>query len=129
MPATLRCEVASQMSHKSSELELLEKLNVDVAVIKDKLPLLDRISDCVMKLKDNCRIRHEALERARQDRHEKFEIRLSGLEAAQQVTHAIFETRHASNSRQRVLFWSAVVAVATSAQVVALIVAHFLSKM
>lgn len=116
------------MSDKSSELELLEKLNVDVAIIKEKLPLLDKISDCMTKLKDNCRIRHEALERARQDRHEKHEIRLAGLEAAQQVTHAILETRHASSSRQRLLFWSAVVAVATSAQVVAVIVAHLLTK-
>jgi hypothetical protein len=117
------------MSNKSSELELLEKLNVDVAVIKEKLPLLDKISDCLAKLKDNCRIRHETLERARQDRHEKHELRLAGLEAAQQVTHAIFETRHASSSRQKLLFWSAVVAVATSAQVVAIIVAHLLSRM
>ncbi len=117
------------MSHKSSELELLEKLNVDVAIIKEKLPLLEKISDCMTKLKDNCRVRHEALERARQDRHEKHEIRLAGLEAAQQVTHAIFETRHSGNTRQRFLFWSAVVAVATSAQVMAVIVAHLLAKM
>jgi len=33
------------MSNKSSELELLEKLNVDVAIIKEKLPLLDKDLD------------------------------------------------------------------------------------
>jgi hypothetical protein len=117
------------MYPKTSELELLEKLNVDVAVIKDKLPVLERISDCLVKLKDNCRIRHEDLERSRRDKYEKYEMRLSGLEAAQQVTHAVFTSHDSWNSRQRVLFWSAVIAVATSAQVVAIIISHFLSKM
>ncbi len=51
------------MSPHASDRELLEQLMVDVAVIKDKLPLLERINDCLINLKENCRIRHEELEK------------------------------------------------------------------
>jgi hypothetical protein len=111
-----------------SDRELLEQLRLDVAVIKEKLPLLEKISNCFHNLKDTCRIRHEELERARHERHEKHEIRFSELETAQRVAHTIYEARSSWSNRHKALFWSSVVAVATSAQVLATVVIHFLSN-
>ncbi len=116
------------MSPNMSDRELLEQLRLDVAVIKEKLPLLEKISNCLNNLKDNCRIRHEELERARHQRHEKHEIRFSELETAQRVASTLYEARTSWSSRHRALFWSSVVAVATSAQVLATVIMHFLSR-
>ncbi len=116
------------MSPHVSDRELLEQLMVDVAVIKDKLPLLERISDCLINLKENCRIRHEELEKARHERHRKHEARFAGLEAAHQVIQAVHEIKDAWNARQKALFWSAAVALATGAQVLAMIIIHFVSR-
>ena len=116
------------MSPNMSDRELLEQLRLDVAVIKEKLPLLEKISNCLSNLKENCRIRHEALERARQGRHEKHEIRFSELETAQRIAHTFDEARASWMSRHRALFWSSVVAVATSAQVLATVIIHFLAR-
>jgi hypothetical protein len=116
------------MSPNMSDRDLLEELRLDVAVIKEKLPLLERISNCLNNLKDNCRVRHEELERARQRRHEKHEIRFSELETAQRITHTFHEADASWTSKRRALFWSSVVAVATSAQVLATLVIHFLSR-
>jgi len=116
------------MSPNITDRELLEQLRLDVAVIKEKLPLLEKISACLNNLKDNCRIRHEALERARHRRHEKHEIRFSELETAQRVAHTFYEVRASWTTRHTAIFWSSVVAVATSAQVLATVIIHFLSK-
>ncbi len=116
------------MSPNVSDRELLEQLMVDVAVIKDKLPLLEKISDCLTNLKQNCRVRHEELEKARHERHHKHESRFAGLEASYQVTQAVHEIKESWNARQRALFWSAAVAVATGAQVLAMIIIHLLSR-
>ncbi|HMK35315.1 MAG TPA: hypothetical protein VK463_09635 [Desulfomonilaceae bacterium] len=116
------------MSHNASDRELLERLMIDVAVIKDKLPLLEKISNCLTNLKENCRVRHEELERARHEKHQKHESRFSGLEAAHQVSRAVLEMKESWNTRQRALFWSAAVAVATFGQVLATIIIHLLSS-
>jgi hypothetical protein len=116
------------MSPNMSDRELLEQLRLDVAVIKEKLPLLEKISNCLNNLKDSCRIRHEELERARHRRHERHEIRFSELETAQRVAHTLYDARTSWASRHRALFWSSVVAVATSAQVLATVIIHFLSR-
>jgi hypothetical protein len=115
------------MSLNMSARELLEQLRLDVAVIKEKLPLLEKISSCLDNLKDNCRIRHEELERASQRRHEKHEIRFSELETAHRLSNSYYEAYASWASRHRALFWSSVVAVATSAQVLATVILHFLS--
>jgi hypothetical protein len=116
------------MSPNMSDRELLEELRLDVAVIKEKLPLLEKIGNCLNNLKDNCRFRHEELERARQRRHEKHEIRFSELETAQRMAHTFYEARASWTNRHKALFWSSVVAVATSAQVLATVIIHFLSR-
>jgi hypothetical protein len=116
------------MSPNMSDRELLEQLRLDVAVIKEKLPLLEKISSCLNNLKDNCRIRHEELERARHRRHERHEIRFSELETAQRVANTLYEAHTSWTSRHRALFWSSVAAVATSGQVLATIIIHFLSR-
>lgn len=116
------------MSPNASERELLEQLMVDVAVIKDKLPLLDKISNCLTNLKENCRVRHEELERSRHESHQKHEARFSGLEAAYQVTQALREMKESWSARQKALFWSAAVAVATGAQVLTTLIIHLLSR-
>ncbi|MGB6065219.1 MAG: hypothetical protein WBG50_10445 [Desulfomonilaceae bacterium] len=115
------------MSPNMSDRELLEHLRLDVAVIKEKLPLLEKISNCLNNLKSNCRIRHEELERARHRRHERHEVRFSELETAQRMAHTFYEAHASWTNRHRALFWSSVVAVATSAQVLATVVIHFLS--
>jgi hypothetical protein len=116
------------MSPHVSDRELLEQLMIDLAVIKDKLPLLERISDCLINLKENCRVRHEELEKARHDRHRKHEARFAEIETGYQVIQAVHEIKDTWNARQRALFWSAAVAVATGAQVLAMIIIHFVSR-
>ncbi len=115
------------MSPNMSDRELLEHLRLDVAVIKEKLPLLEKISNCLSNLKSNCRTRHEDLEKARHRRHERHEVRFSELETAQRMAHTFYEAHASWTNRHRALFWSSVVAVATSAQVLATVILHFLS--
>jgi hypothetical protein len=116
------------MSPTASDRELLEQLMVDVAVVKDKLPLLEKISDCLINLKENCRERHEELEKARHESHQKHESRFAGLEAGYQVIQAVREVKDSWNARQKALFWSAAVAMATGAQVLATIIIHLVSR-
>jgi anti-sigma factor RsiW len=116
------------MSPNASERELLEQLMIDVAVIKDKIPLLEKISDCLTNLKDNCRVRHEELERSRHARHQNLEARFSGLEAEYQVSQALRDMKDSWTARQKALFWSAAVAVATAAQVLTTLIIHLLSR-
>jgi hypothetical protein len=116
------------MSPHVSDRELLEQLMIDVAVIKDKLPLLERISDCLINLKENCRVRHDELEKERHDRHRTHEARFAEIETGYQVIQAVHEIKDTWNARQRGLFWSAAVAVATGAQALAMIIIHFVSR-
>jgi hypothetical protein len=127
-PAIRLSKVVLFMSIQGSDRELLEQLRVDVAVIKNKSLVLDKIAESIERLKENCRGRHEELDRAHLERSQKHEARLSNLETAYKVSQALYKAEDMGRRRRAALFWSAVVAVATSAQVLATFILHLLSK-
>jgi hypothetical protein len=117
------------MSHASVDRGPLEQLRIDVAVIKDKLPLLERINDSLSNLRENCRARHEELNRNHHDHLRKQESRILALESAHNTAQAIFESRTSWKAGRKALFWPAVMAVAASAQVLTTMLLYVLSNL
>jgi hypothetical protein len=107
-----------------TDRELLETLMIDVAVIKDKIPVLDRINDHLSNLKSECLRRHDDLNQAARQTQAKHEARFAGLETAQQVAKAVSQAQASWSAKRKALFWSGVVAVSTAAQVVATVLIY-----
>lgn len=102
-----------------TDRELLETLMIDVAVIKNKISVLDRINDSLANLKNECVRKHEELNQSARRTQAEHESRFAGLETAHEVAKAVNQAQASWSAKRKALFWSAVVAVSTAAQVVA----------
>jgi hypothetical protein len=111
-----------------SERELLEALMVDVAVIKEKLSVLDKMGCAMANWQDECRANHRELDQAEKERCRSHEARFSALEAAHEISKAVLKAQDTWSARQKAVFWSAVVGVATFAQVITSVIFNLISK-
>jgi hypothetical protein len=111
-----------------TDRELLETLMIDVAVIKDKISVLDRINDYLSNLKSECVKRHEDLSQAARQIQAHHEARFAGLETAHEVAKAVSQAQASWSAKRKALFWSGVVAVSTAAQVVATVLIYVIKS-
>ncbi len=112
------------MAVGKTDREILEALMIDVAVIKDKAPLLERIDQAVQSFKMDCARKHAELGAAEMARLQKCGSRFAALESARSVAEALGAAKDSWSHSRKVLFWSGVVAVATAAQVATAALIH-----